>query len=80
MSRIREEERVLADYTILSEDGAEFPVHKIFLAAQSPPIMAKITLDMEEERESKMRLEYEAEVVRHFVGNCVFLTKWRYNF
>ena len=61
------DEKILTDYTVLSQDGARFPCHRIFLATQSPPLMAKMTLDMKEKRESEMRLEYEQDVVRHFV-------------
>ena len=61
------EDKILTDFTVVSQEGERFPCHRLFLATQSPVMMAMMTHDMKEKQESEMRLEYSEEVVKHFV-------------
>ena len=51
----------------MSQEGERFPCHRLFLATQSPVMMAMMTHDMKEKQENEVRLEYSEEVVKHFV-------------
>ena len=51
----------------MSQEGARFPCHRLFLATQSPVMRAMMTHDMKEKQESELTLEYSEEVVKHFV-------------
>ena len=59
--------RLFTDFTILSEEGKEFPCHKVILAAQSPVMRAMMTSDMKEKKESKVTMKHSEEVVDQFV-------------
>ena len=59
--------RQLTDFTVLSQEGKEFPCHRLILASQSPVMLAMLTSDMKEKEENQVRLEYNEEVVGHFV-------------
>ena len=59
--------RLFTDFTILSQEGKEFPCHRLILASQSSTMLAMMTSDMKEKEESQVRLEYSEEVVGHFV-------------
>ena len=61
------EDKILTDFTVVSQDRKRFPFHRLFLATQSPVMMAMMTHDMKEKQESEVRLEYSEEVVGHFV-------------
>ena len=68
MSDINKEED-FKDFTILSEDGTQFPCHRIVLATQSPPLKAMMIRDTKEKREGRVRLQFKEEVVGGFVGS-----------
>ena len=59
--------RLFTDFTILSQEGKEFPCHRVILASQSPTMLAMMTSEMKEKEENQVRLEYNEEVVGHFV-------------
>ena len=59
--------RLFTDFTILSQEGKEFPCHRLILASQSATMLAMMTSDMKEKEENQVRLEYSEEVVGHFV-------------
>ena len=61
------EEKKLADFTVLSQKGERYPCHRIFLANQSPVLMAMMTHEMKEKQESELKLDHNEEVVKHFV-------------
>ena len=61
------EDKILQDFNVLSKDGQKFPCHRIFLASQSPVMMAMMTHDMKETQESEVKLDYNGEIVKHFV-------------
>ena len=61
------EDKILTDFTVVSQEGERFPCHRLFLATQSPVMMAMMTHDMKEKEESELKLEYNEEVVEHFV-------------
>ena len=61
------EDKILTDFTVVSQEGARFPCHRLFLATQSPVMMAMMTHDMKEKQESELTLEYSEEVVKSFV-------------
>merc|ERR1711990_919265 len=52
---------------ILSQEGKEFPCHRVILASQSATMLAMMTSEMKEKEENQVRLEYTEEVVGHFV-------------
>ena len=56
-----------SDFNILSQEGTEFPCHKILLACTSPPMRAMMTHDMKERKEGQVTLPYQQEIVRYFV-------------
>ena len=58
---------MFSDFTILSQEGKEFPCHRLILAAQSPVMQAMMTNDMKEKKESKVTVKQSDEVVAHFV-------------
>ena len=60
-------DRLFTDFTILSQDGKEFPCHRVILAAQSPVILAMMTNNWKERQENQITLEESDEVVEHFV-------------
>ena len=61
------EDKILSDFTVVSQEGKPFSCHRLFLATQSPVMMAMMTNDMKEKEESELKLEYNEEVVEHFV-------------
>ena len=61
------DDKILTDFTVVSQDGGRFACNRIFLATQSPVMMAMMTHDMKEKQESELTLEYSEEVVKHFV-------------
>ena len=65
-SNIREE-KIFTDFTVISEEGKKFPCHKLILGTQSPVLMAMMTSDMKEKKDSEVKLEYSEEVVKMFV-------------
>ena len=60
-------DRLFTDFTIVSQEGTEFPCHRVILAAQSPVMQAMMTNDMKEKKESKVTVKHSEEVVAHFV-------------
>merc|ERR1719219_1318735 len=60
-------ERLFSDFTILSEEGKEFPCHRYILSSQSPVMLAMLTTNMREKKEKEMQLKYSEEVLAHFV-------------
>ena len=61
------DDKTLTDFTVVSQDGGRFPCHRIFLATQSPVMMAMMTHNMKEKQENELRLEYKEDVVKNFV-------------
>ena len=61
------EDRILTDFAVVSKEGKKFPCHRIFLATQFPVMMAMMTHDMKEKQDSEVQLEYNEEIVKHFV-------------
>ena len=59
--------RLFTDFTILSQEGKEFPCHRVILASQSPVMRAMLSRDMKEKEEGKVTVKYSEEVVGHFV-------------
>ena len=55
------------DFTLESEDGAKFPVHRNVLAAQSSVLKRMFLNPMEERKTASLQLPYKADVVRKFV-------------
>ena len=60
-------DRLLADFTILSQEGERFPCHRVILASQSSVMRAMMTNDMKEKDESQVTVKQNKEVVGHFV-------------
>ena len=60
-------DRLFTDFTILSQDGKEFPCHRVILASQSPVMLAMMSRDMKEKKENQATVQHSAEVVGHFV-------------
>ena len=56
------------DFTILSQEGNEFPCHRLILASQSSPLKAMMTRDTKEKQEGQVQLQFKEEVVKGFVG------------
>ena len=76
ISRLKKFETVMAniyktgdftDFTLESEDGAQFPCHRIVLAAQSSVFSRMFLTPMEERETSSLQLEYKADIVEKFV-------------
>ena len=61
------DDKILTDFTVVSQEGERFPCHRLFLATQSPVMMAMMTHDMKEKQESELNLKHNEEVVMHFV-------------
>ena len=59
--------RLFTDFTILSQEGKEFPCHRLILASQSPTMLAMMTSEMREKKLSQVSVKYTEEVVGHFV-------------
>ena len=55
------------DFTLESEDGAKFPVHRAVLAAQSSVLKRMFLTPMEEKNTSSLQLLYKAGVVGKLV-------------
>ena len=55
------------DFTLESEDGTKFPVHRNVLAAQSSVLRRMFLTPMEERKTSSIKLQYKADIVRKFV-------------
>ena len=60
-------DRDFTDFTIRSQEGKEFPCHRLILASQSPVMRAMMSNDMKEKKESKVTVKQSDEVVAHFV-------------
>ena len=58
---------MFSDFTILSEEGKEFPCHRYILSSQSSVMMAMLTTNMKEKEEKQVELKYSEVVVAHFV-------------
>ena len=61
------EEAEFTDFTLESEDGTKFPVHRNVLAAQSSVLKRMFLNPMEERKTSSLQLQYKADIVRKFV-------------
>lgn len=61
------EDKILTDFTVVSQEGTRFPCHRLFLATQSPVMMAMMTHNMKEKQEGELKLEHSEEVVKHFL-------------
>ena len=61
------EDKLFTDFTVVSQEGERFPCHRMFLATQSPVMMAMMTHDMKEKQKSEVTIEYKSEIVEHFV-------------
>ena len=55
------------DFTLESEDGTKFPVHRTVLAAQSSVLKRMFLNPMEERKTASLPLKYKADIVRKFV-------------
>ena len=55
------------DFTLESEDGTKFPVHRTVLAAQSSVLKRMFLTPMEERKTASLQLQYKADIVRKFV-------------
>ena len=55
------------DFTLESEDGTKFPVHRTVLAAQSSVLKRMFLNPMEERKTASLQLQYKADIVRKFV-------------
>ena len=55
------------DFTLESEDGTKFPVHRTVLAAQSSVLKRMFLSPFEEKKTSSLQLQYQADIVRKFV-------------
>ena len=58
-----------SDFTILSEEGTQFPCHRLVLGSQSAPLKAMMTRNTKEKKEGQVQLHYKEEVVKGFVGS-----------
>ena len=67
MSNNNNNGRLFTDFTILSQEGKEFPCHRVILASQSATMLAMMTSDMREKEENQVSVKYNGEVVGHFV-------------
>ena len=56
-----------ADFTLGSEDGTKFQVHRTVLAAQSSVLRRMFLTPMEERKTASLQLQYKADIVRKFV-------------
>ena len=61
------EDMDFTDFTLESEDGTKFPVHRNVLAAQSSVLKGMFLSPMEEKRTSSLQLQYKAGIVGKFV-------------
>ena len=61
------EEAEFTDFTLESEDGTKFPVHRNVLAAQSSVLKRMFLNPMEERKTSSLQLQYKADILRKFV-------------
>merc|ERR1712183_483591 len=61
------EDKILADFTVVSQEGERFLCHRLFLATQSPVLMAMMTHEMKEKQENELKLDFNEEVVKHFL-------------
>ena len=61
-------EEDFTDFTILSQEGTEFPCHRVIVGSQSPPLKAMMIRDTKERKEGQVKLPFKAEVVKAFVG------------
>ena len=55
------------DFTLVSEDGAQFLCHRVVLAAQSSVLRRMFLTPMEERETSSLQLDYKADLVEKFV-------------
>ena len=55
------------DFTLESEDGAQFPCHRVVLAAQSSVLRRMFLSPMQERESSSLQLKYKADLVEKFV-------------
>ena len=62
-----EDSSVFSDFTIISEEGQEFPCHRLVLAAKSSTMKALMTTEMREKEEKKTNIKYNNQVVGAFV-------------
>ena len=60
-------DRLFTDFTILSQNGKGFPCHRVILAAQSPVMLAMMTIEMKEKQENQASVQHSDEMVGHFV-------------
>ena len=58
---------MFSDFTILSQEGKEFPCHRYILSSQSSVMLAMLTINMKEKEEKQVELKYSEVVVGHFV-------------
>ena len=61
------QEGYFTDFTLESEDGAKFPVHRNVLAAQSSVLKRMFLNPMEEKRTSSLQIQYKTGIVEKFV-------------
>ena len=61
------EDKIFTDFTVVSQEGERFPCHRMFLATQSPVMMAMMKHDMKEKQKSEVTIKYKSEIVEHFV-------------
>ena len=61
------EDSDFTDFTLESEDGTKFPVHRTVLAAQSSVLKRMFLSPMEERKTATLQLPYKADIVRKFV-------------
>ena len=55
------------DFSLESEEGTKFPVHRNLLAAQSSVLKRMFLNPMEERKTSSLQLQYKADIVGKFV-------------
>ena len=55
------------DFSLESEDGAQFPCHKVVLAAQSNVLRRMFLTPLEERKTSSLQIQYKAGIVGKFV-------------
>ena len=55
------------DFSLESEDGAKFPVHRNVLAVQSSVLRRMFLIPMKERKTGSLHLQYKADIVRKFV-------------
>ena len=61
------EDRDFTDFTLESEDGTKFPVHRNVLAAQSSVLRRMFLTPMKERETASLQLQYKTDIVRKFV-------------